>query len=193
MGKGYLSDIKNTVRQLLRDELEETTAEFDSDELDRHIGQCLIEISQVNPYEVQESVDSDGTQEISLALIGGLIKDRIVRVEYPVGNDPPSYLEFERFGSTLRVKDTTPTSGEAIYLYCQKVHEVTEVSTSLAADLEGVLVKGVVAYAALAWLNKMREKIVASSAILYQAWAKDQLILYRDALNSITASQVWEY
>lgn len=191
----YLASLIARVRQFLRDELvdADTATEFEEDELKLHIGHIVTEVSQRSPYEVRETVVSDGTQEISIASISDLIGDKVIRVEYPVGNDPPSYLEFTKFGSTLTLTGTTPTSGENIYLYCHKLHSVTETSMSLSADLERVVIEGAVANAAQAWLNKMRDTVVPSSVRVYQAWVDRQLGLYRNSLNSISKPKVWQY
>lgn len=157
----YLTATREVVRQMLRDELKSgSDADFEHDELDLHIGQALIDISRRRPYEVKETVVSDGTTQISLSAIANLIGDKVVKVEYPVGNEPPSEERFSIFGTTLRLSETTPTSGENIYLYCNKLHSLTESASSLDVDLEKVLVDGAVAYAALAWVNQMRKQLV---------------------------------
>ena len=145
------SEIRQTARQLLRDEFKgEESSEFASDELDIYINECLIEVSQHSPYEVRETVVSDGTREISLSSITDLMGEKVVEVEYPIGNYPPDYIrDFDIFGTTLRLNsDTAPTSGENIYLYCHKVHSLTETASSLTPELEKTLVDGVVAKAA---------------------------------------------
>lgn len=185
--------IRTIARQMLKDELQESVdAEFADDELDMHINACLVEISQKNPYEVKETVEGDGTREIDLSDIENLINDKVVMVEYPIGNYPPSELKFSSFGNTLTL-ESEPTSGEDICLYCLKVHQLTETTSTLNPDLEKVLIEGAVAKAALTWLNKMRAQIVPSSIRLYQVWANTQLILYQNSLNSITKPKVWQY
>jgi hypothetical protein len=178
---------------MLRDELQESVdAEFADDELDLHINEVLVEISQKRPYEVKETVESDGTREIDLSDIENLIGDKVVMVEYPTGNYPPSELKFTIFGDTLTL-ESEPTSGEDVYLYCHKVHQLTETSSTLSSDLEKVLIEGTVAKAAMTWLNKMRVQIVPSSIRLYQGWVTAQLMLYQNSLNLITRPKVWVF
>jgi hypothetical protein len=186
--------IRTIVRQMLRDEIKESTdAEFADDELDIYINKVLVKISQRQPYEVIETVESDGTKEVDISTINNLIGEKIIKVEYPTGNDPPTFEEFTIFGNTLRFIDTTPTSGEDIYLYCHEVHQVTESSSTLSADLEDVLIDGVVTEAAITWLNKMRDQIVPTSIQYYREWANERLILYRDGLNLLTKPKVWKF
>jgi hypothetical protein len=183
--------IRATVRQLLRDEIKTTDTEFDEDELDIHIDESLVEISQRSPYEVRETKTGAGSKELDISSITDLLE--VEKVEYPIGSDPPSFQRFSIFGNILRIEDDTPLSGEGIYLYCNKVHQLTKSTSTLSPDLESVLVKGAVAKAAQAWLNKMRDTIVPSTVNWYQGWANTQFLLYQKELDSITQSKVWEY
>ena len=187
------SAIREIARQLLRDEFQgDADQEFADDELDLHINKVLVEISNKRPYEVKETVESDGTREIALDAIKDLIGDKVIRVEYPTGNYPPSELKFSIFGNTLTL-ESKPTSGEYIYLYCHKVHQVTESASTLSPDLEEVLIEGVVASAGTAFLNNTRKQIVPSSMRLYQAWVDRQSINYQISLNQITRPKAWEF
>ncbi len=189
--------IKAVARQLLHDDIPSSgeTPDFKPDILDTHIDQALIEISEVCPYEVRETVESDGTIEIDLSDIEDLIGDKVEKVEYPTGSEPPDYIhDFSIFGNTLILNtDSAPTSGEDIYLYCLKVHQLTKALSTLSPDLERVLIKGVVAYAALAWLNQMRSQIVPASVRWYENWANNHYLIYQRGLKGIAPTKVWEF
>ena len=188
-----LSAIRATVRQLLRDEIQASTdTDFARDELDIHINKVRVEISQRRPYEVKETVVSTGSKELDISSITDLLE--VEKAEYPTGRDPPDYRDVSVFGTTLRLNiDTTPISGQNVYLYCHKVHSLTESSSTLSLDLEKVLVDGVVAYAALAWCNKMRSDIVPASNKWFHDWANNQFIIYQNSLRGITKPRVWEF
>jgi hypothetical protein len=55
---------------------------------------------------------------------------------------------------------------ETAYLFCAKVHTLTEESSTLTPQLEEVLVKGVAASAALAWVNQMRKHFKDASDLI---------------------------
>jgi hypothetical protein len=188
-----LSTIREIARQLLRDEFVEGTDEdFQDDELDIHINEVLVEISQKRPYEVKETVESDGTKELDVSGISDLLE--VVKAEYPVGNDPPDYRNVSIFGNTIRLDiDTTPTSGDDVYLYCNKVHQLTDSASTLNPELESALVQGTVAKAGLAYLNKMRAQIVPATYQWYQGWANNQYMVYQNSLRGLTRSKVWEF
>lgn len=188
-----LSAIRAICRQFLRDEFQTSgEIDFQNDELDLHIQEILVEISQRKPYEVKETIVSTGSKEIDISDIENLLE--VEKAEYPTGNDPPDYRDVSVFGDTLRINiDATPTLGENIYLYCHKVHQLTEIASTLSADLEKVLVEGVVAKAALAWCNKMRSQIVPQSYRWHQNWANNQFIIYQNSLRGLPRPEVWEF
>jgi len=192
-----LSGIRGIVRQILKDEfVSGTDYEFANDELDIHIDQALIEVSGVCPYEVRETVESDGTIEIDLSDIEDLIGDKVEKVEYPTGENPPDYIHnFSIFGNTLTLNTgSAPTSGEDIYLYCHKVHTLTESASTLDSTLEDVLIKGAVAYTARSWLGgEMRKQILPNTVKWYHDWASEHYAIYQKGLDSITPAKGWEY
>lgn len=187
-----LSAIRDTVRQFLRDEHVGTDYEFPPDELDLHINEVLVEISQKRPYEVKETLVSTGSKELDISSIEDLLE--VEKAEYPTGSDPPDYRDVSVFGDTLRINvDSTPTSGDDVYLYCHKVHQLTESTSTLNPQLEKVLVEGAVAKAALAWLNQMRAQIVPSSVRWYQAWANTHFVIYQNSLRELPRPKAWEF
>ena len=189
--------IKAIARQLLNDDIPSSgqAPDIKPDVLDTHVDQALTEVSQTCPYEYRQTVVSDGTSEIDLSSIEGLIGEKVEKVEYPTGNQPPDYIhDFSIFGSTLRLNiDTAPTSGQNIYLYCHKVHQLTKATSTLTAELERVLILGTVAYAALAWLNQMRAQIVPASRRWYHDWANNHYVIYQKGLQGITPTKAWEF
>ena len=198
MGKRYLPAILAAARQALRDEfVAGTDAEFPEDELAVYAGKVLIKISERSPRGVVETVESDGTKEIDLSdsdnVAGDLIGDRVLKVEYPIDNDPPTFEDFTIFGDTLRITDTTPTSGEDVNLYCEEVHVITGSSSSLTPSMEEVLIDGVVSLAATAFLNKYRDQIVPSSIQMYQAWADRRTLAYQSGLDDISDRKTWQF
>ena len=95
MSRKPLSAVRNIIRQLLRDEFSSTAEQdFADDEMDIHIGECLVEISERIPCDAQEPVPV--TANSKLLDISG-IEDLIGvdRVEYTVGQDPRNYRNFE--------------------------------------------------------------------------------------------------
>lgn len=193
MNTKTLSAIRHTARQILKDEfVSGTDYDFANDELDLHINEVLVEISQVNPYIVEETLESDGTRKLDISEITDLLE--VKKAEYPTGNDPPVYRNVSVMGNTLRIDiATAPTSGDDVYLICHKVHQLTESASTLSPALEKVLVEGVVAKAAQSWLNRMRKQIVPASAKWYQDWANNHYLIYQNSLRGITPAKGWKF
>lgn len=259
------SAIRETARQFLKDEfVEDKTYAFAEDELDLHINEVRVEISQRRPYEVRETLnisnksgqatattpnhlidtvnahfvaedvgktvynstdkttakvtvhnstsdltlDTDimasgeayhlysyqGTsgKDLNISSITDLIE--VEKAEYKTRQNPQSFRNVKVFGDILTLDiDSTPTDGDEVFLYCRKVHQLTESSSTLNPALEKVLVDGVVAKAAQAWCNQMRKDIVPVSNRWYQNWADKQFVIYQNSLNSITPTRVWKF
>ena len=186
--------VRDIVRQFLRDETPpEIEHDFQNDELDLHLAECLIEISERSPYEEIVTVKSDGTRTVSLVDASGdpIAEDllEVHKAEYPAGDYPPRYRDVERIGDTVRLKIATePPSDEDIYLYCYRVHKLTDTESTLDPALEGVLIKGGVAKAALAWANEIRRQIseaVSATDTARMEASKADLVTGRTFINKI--------
>lgn len=131
-------------------------------------------------------------RDLDISSINDLIE--VERAEYPTRQTPKDYRNIKVFGDLLTLDiDSDPTDGDEVFLYCHKVHQLTDSSSTLSPDLEKVLVEGAVAKAALSWLNKMRDQIVASSAKWYHDWANNHYLIYQNSLRSITKPRVWKF
>ncbi|OGN87682.1 MAG: hypothetical protein A2158_00090 [Chloroflexi bacterium RBG_13_46_14] len=153
----YRSAIMDEIRQLLLDEVG-SEQDFEDEQIGIQIENVLVEISDYSPYEDKDTVATTASSlEIDISDIENLLD--VEKVEYPVGSNPPDYRNCSRFGNTLRFEyDGTP-DGSNIYLYCLKVHELTDASTTLNRMQERILVLGGVAYLALDWINNIRPRI----------------------------------
>lgn len=262
----YLDAIRTIARQMLRDEIaEDTTNDFQDDELDIHINECLIEISKRSPRGVREityatkksgtatstsashlvdatnaqfvagdvgktvynstdkttakitaytstsdvTLDTDimasgesyyiydtdctSAKEVDISDIEDLLE--VEKAEYPTRQNPQRFRDVEVFGYILRLNvDATPDDGDEIFLYCNKVHSLTGSASTLKANLEKVLVEGVVANVAQAWCAEQKRKdIVPASVQQHQDWADKQLAIYLRNLDLITKKEVWEF
>jgi len=192
MAKKTLSSIRAIIRQLLLDELGGDGLEFEEDELDIHIGVCLAEISERSSYQKRETLPIlvTGSRELDISSIEDLVKD-IEEVEYPVGQKRTC----STFGDTLTIEtDLSPVAGEAVYLYCNKLHQLTESSSTLKPQQERVLILGVSGKAAIAKARTLINKINLGGARTpaeMQSWGVGQLALYRAGLNEIPEPPVW--
>ena len=156
-----LSAIRATVRQFLHDELVEgVTQDFEDDEIDLRVQEVVAEISERRPYVVKETLKTtDGSRELDISSIVDLLE--IEKLEYPTGSDPRDYRNLiEIDAETIEIDTTlTPSADEDVYLYCRKLHQLTESTSTLNPQLERVLVDGSVAKVALGWINQVRKQV----------------------------------
>lgn len=159
----YLSTIRATVRQFLQDEfVSGSDYKFPDDELDLCIDDCLVEISLSKPYEVKETLTTTAnSKELDISSIENLLE--VEKIEFRTGQDPLDYRNCSVFGNILTMDiDFNPSASEDVYLYCHKVHQLTETSSTLSPQLEKVLIDGAVAKAASNWSNQIRKQITAA-------------------------------
>ena len=62
--------------------------------------------------------------------------------------------------------DLTEYCYEAVYLYCRKLHQLTNESSTLTPRLERVLIEGTVAKVALSWINQVRVQVKEATSLI---------------------------
>lgn len=199
----YLSDIRSSVRDVLRDEfVEGVDLDWEDDELNRLIRLTLDEVEQKMPYEVKATELDDETdiettadsKEIDISGIANII--RVFKVEYRTSKNPKQFRNFTTFADTLTmVINFLPSASETVHLYLHKKHTLTDNASTLMDKHETVLIQGVVARAAI---NKGRELINALNVgganvgPRMIGWGKEQFGLYRLALKHHAFENVYE-
>jgi len=133
-------------------------------------------------------------RDLDISSVTGLIGDKVEKAEYPTRQWPRDMKDVEVFGDLVTLKlDSEPTDGDEVFLYCHKVHTLTESASTLSPGLEKVLVDGAIALTARSWLNKMRKDIVPNTVNWYHKWANEHYIIYQKGLDSITPAKSWKY
>lgn len=191
----YLDGIRALVRQLLRDEFDkDKTMEWQDDELDIYIGARLADISDARAYEVREDIElTVNSIEYDVSDIEDLIE--VTHAEYPIGTTPnPDLRNVSRFADTVRIKTSRRPSGtEDAYLYCRKMHSITESSSTLTPRLESLLVIGVAATAARARSRTQVNKQSIGGTRVFRdhlTWAQIQEEKFQAGLGLITKQRI---
>ena len=191
-----LSAIRDIVRQRLKDEFVSGLAlEWEDDELDLLVFDCISEMSKCSPYEVKETLTTTaGSRDLDISSITNLLS--VEEIEYKVGSTPKNMRSCSVFGDILTMDiDTSPGDSEDVYLYCHKLHQLTDSSSTLKPQLEDTLVLGVCAKAAISKARTLINKINiggAKTPTEMQAWGTAQLVLYRQELRLITKPRMWK-
>lgn len=109
----YLSAFRAAIRQKLRDEFATgVTPEWADDEIDAQVQLTLEEFSQYVPCEVIEPLYlHEDSREIDISgIVAGLVE--IKRVEYPLGDNPPTFIRFSQFADSIYLDITAPSDAD---------------------------------------------------------------------------------
>lgn len=177
MGSNY-ELIENKVRLTLR-ELVADTYEWSTEELERHVNRALQEVSEASPYEHKVAFKTvAGSKEIALSTYADNLLF-VIKGEYPVDNDPPSFRNVDQFGNdvalVLSKSKSAMAADEDVNLYLASLHELTKTSSTMNKTEEDALIIGAAVFAAQAWMNLARTEV------------KTALTLYTTIETSITA------
>ncbi len=179
-----LADIRTRVRQDLHD-TDAANFRWNDGELDRHIQRALDETSRSIPVEKSATLNtSPGNRDLSLGSLLGLIE--IEAVEYPVGEFPPSFVQFSLWSGTLSLLlESAPASVAPVTIYYTAQHTLDGSGTTLAGFQEDIVATGASAFAilessagALDRLNTGGNEVPAQ----FLAWARAREIAFRQLL-----------
>ncbi len=146
-----LATIRATVRTDLHDE-DSANERWTDAELDRHIGRALLEYSLHSPLEAKSTLQTaPGSRDLDVATVAPRV--RIVAVEFPSGEYPPSYVPFSLWGDTLTLDvAAVPAAAEDVAVYWHEPHTIDGSATFPAAH-DDIIATGAAAYAALGWAS----------------------------------------
>ena len=186
----YIDALRTVCVLLLRDG---TGVDFKDTDMDVYIGEVLKECSKAVPRKVKETVSLSALSvDVDISDIEDLLS--VEYAEYPVDRDPKEIRNVEVFGTTCTiVTDRRPSGTESAYLYCHKMHTLSESESTIPPTMEDVLIKGVVAKSAMAL---SREKIGKVNVGGYRSphetktWAQSQRDEYKQLLDEMTEQQI---
>ena len=177
-----------TIRTRVRQDLHDTDAanyRWTDSELDRHIQRALDETSRSIPREASATLNTTpGSRDLSLTSLSGLID--VEAVEYPVGQFPPSYVQYSQWASTLSLlADTAPASALPVTISYTAQHTLDGSGATLTGVQEDIVATGASAFAVLELgaaaidrLNTGGNEVPAQ----FLAWARAREIAFRQLL-----------
>jgi hypothetical protein len=180
-----LATMRARIRQDLKDD---DSARWSDDEIDRHIGHAVLDISQAVPLEAKDDtleIPTPASREIDISGVTGLIY--VEAVEYPVGEYPKRYRAHRVWANTLELLiEETPTAEDPVYLYYGSVHTLDAESSTLPGHLEDLCAVGAAAYAALEWASYAINQLNIGGEPTpreYLDWAQKRLDFYHKELK----------
>jgi len=143
-------------------------------------------------YEIY-CADGAGFKDLNISSITDLLG--VDEVEYKTRMTPRNPRNFTVFGDILTLDISfTPTDGDEVFVYCHKLHQLTESSSTLKPQLERLLVLGVAGKAAIAKAQSHINKVNIGggrTAVDLHNWGLAKLALYRAGLDRITEPNVY--
>ena len=178
-----LTEMRTRVREDLQDE-DEANYRWSNDEVDGAIQRVVREFSLA--YPLMESTDiatTDGSNELDISSLSGLIA--IMRVEFPIGEDPACYQRVELWKTTLYMQDKG--NGDDARVRWYKEHTLGTSST-IPAQLEEIIVLGATGYlaASASAYTVDRASIAGTGATInFLKWGQERLELYQKKLKAL--------
>lgn len=180
--------MRTRVRRDLHDE-DALNYRWTDNELDRHIGRALGEVSVASPREMKAALTTTaGSRDLSLATMAGMVA--IEAVEHPTGLYPPSYVRFNVWSGTLTMLvDSAPSGGQGVNVYYGAAHTLDATSSTLPVSLEDLVATGSGAYAALEWASFATNRINVGGVDVwrqYLEWGQDRMAAFMRGLAQLS-------
>ena len=144
-----LTTIRSAVRKDLHDE-DSAAYRWTDAVLQRHIERALREYSFFAPLEKKSTVVTvAGTRDISITSLAPRL--RVVAVEWPTGNYPPTFVPFTLWADTLTLDVVSaPAAVENVSVLWHGVHTING-TVSFSAGDDDVIAIGAAGFAATDW------------------------------------------
>lgn len=156
-----------TLRTTLRTDLHDDGSErWTNAELDRAIQRAVERYQEAKPQDKTKDLTALADTYVYALTGGDAIADliSIERVEYPAGQNPPSYVPWELMGTTLRLFPTAaPAAGETIRLHYAATHLVDAAGSTIPGPDERIVLLGAAGFATQAWALYAVNRVNVSS------------------------------
>lgn len=181
-----LTDMRVIVRRDLHDE-DSSNYRWTNDELDRHIGHAVKDLSEPVPYEQKTDMDtSSGSRELDISAVTGRVM--VEAVEYPAGQYPRRFQPFSLWGDTLTLLGDEVPDGSDATVYYGKIHTLDVSTSTIPVIYEDIICDGACGYAAVEWaihaVNRVNAGGVASP-VDFLAWGREKLDTFRRELRRL--------
>ena len=142
--------LNQAIERLRRDlgDIDVATAAWSTDQLQRHLEHAMADISLEIPVEQSTTLTTTAdSRDVSLATLSRLIK--VVSLEWPTGNYPPTYVRFSVWGTTATMLvPAAPSAAENVTVRWQQLHTIDPSGATLPEWAEELTIMGAAGYAA---------------------------------------------
>lgn len=173
MGTPYAT-FETRIRQDLSDSANPPL--LSSADLDRHVDHAVRDLALVAPLDLLLTATlTIGSRSVDLtAALSGLSLLRLDAVEWPTGQYPQEFVQFNLFGDvdpvlTLLVEQA-PSTADTINLYCKVAPAVTgdPTTTTLPARYDDIIALGAAGYAAQELATRLMNTINIGGPVVWE-------------------------
>ena len=183
-----LPDLRTRLRIDLHDE-DSANYRWTDAQLARHLGRATRELSAVQPQPDAATIqtESDG-RTVPLASLTDLI--RVEAVEFPIGESPPSYVDFHHRGSSLTlITEDIPTPDTSVKVHYGRIHTLDATTSTIPPHLEELVLAGAAGYAAMDKSGHAINSINAGGPNTWRhflVWGQEKLAHFRQGLADLS-------
>ncbi len=183
-----LTNMRNRLRIDLHDE-DPSAYRWTDPQLDRHLGRTTRELSAAHPRPDVATIriGSDGFT-LSIASLEDLV--RVEAVEYPVGENPPSFVDFSLRGSILTLLTAgRPGADAPAKVHYGRLHTLDANESTIPPHLEELVITGAAGFAAMDWSGHAINSINVGGPQTWRhflEWGQTKLAHFRQGLADLS-------
>lgn len=183
-----LTEMRSRLRIDLHDE-DSSDYRWTDDQLDRHLGRAVRELNGAQPRPDAATIQTgpDG-RSVSLTSLSDLV--RVEAVEFPVGESPPSYVDFRHRGATLDlIAEEPPKADESVKVLYGRLHTLDATTSTIPPHLEELVITGAAGYAAMDLSGHAINSINMGGPDTWRhflVWGQEKLAHFRQGLADLS-------
>ena len=183
-----LTEMRNRLRIDLHDN-DSANYVWTDDQLDRHLQRAMRELSAVQPRPDVATIQtgSDG-RSLPLSTLADLV--RVEAAEFPIGESPPSYVDFSLRGAALTLLTYEPPGpNQSAKVYYGRLHTLDDAASTIPPHLEELLLAGAAGYAAMDWSVHAINSINLGGPDTWRhflVWGQEKLAHFRQGLADLS-------
>ena len=158
-------------------------------QLDRHLAHAVRELSAVHPQPAAATLQTgpDG-RTLSLASLSDLV--RVEAVEFPLDENPPSYLDFSLRGNELLLLSYEPPGpGVSVKAFYGKMHTLDATTSTIPPHLEELVLTGAAGFAAMDLSGHAINSVNLGGPNTWRhflVWGQEKLAHFRQGLAKLS-------
>lgn len=184
-----ISEMITLVRRDLKDE--SSPYLWSDDELTRHVGRSLRELSERLPLPAKAILPTvSGSRELDISSLTSRVM--VQAVEYPLDQFPAEYQRFSIWGDTLIIISGPEPDGSNCAVYYGTLHTIDASGSTLPSKYEDLVALGACGYAAISQAAFAVNRVNVGGKMTadeYRTWGNERLVIFKESLKRLGRRQ----